>query len=147
VLENAPMHLPDPKSNPNATLIAVWTSVAAVMALAVIWGAVQLDDPLSHYIPTDTARHILAFGAIGLCAALMPTARSRVMALGVVLGFAAIVEIIQIPVPGRTASWGDLFASSVGAFGGFGLGAAAINLAETLRGPINALSKASTRPS
>ncbi|MDP3739016.1 MAG: hypothetical protein Q8R02_16600 [Hyphomonadaceae bacterium] len=44
-----------------------------------------------------------------------------------------MVEVIQIPVPDRNASVSDLFASCVGAFGGFGLGAAANNVLELMR--------------
>ena len=104
------------------------------MAAVVIWGAIQPQDPLSNYVHTDKARHILAFGAIGLCAGLMPSALTRIMALGGVLVFGLLVEIIQIPVPDREASMSDLLASTAGAFGGFGLGAAAWNLFETMRG-------------
>jgi hypothetical protein len=47
-------------------LVRIWASVALVLALVVIWGAVQAEDPLQHIIHTDTQRHILAFGTIGL---------------------------------------------------------------------------------
>ena len=104
------------KSEPVSTSTMIWAGAAVLLAAVVIWGAVQPTDPLSPYIHTDTARHILAFSAIGLCAALMPTAKPRILALGAVLGFAVLVEIIQIPVPDRQASWSDLFASSVGSF-------------------------------
>lgn len=115
------------------TLVRIWASVAVVMAVAVIWGATQAEDPLSQYISTDTQRHILAFGALGLCGALMPTVKARLIALGAVLGFGVAVEIIQIPIPGRGAQWKDLFASSVGAFAGFGFGAAAMGAFEWAR--------------
>ena len=44
-----------------------------IMAATVVWAATQVDDPLSRYIHTDKMRHLLAFGAIGLCAGLLPT--------------------------------------------------------------------------
>jgi len=124
-----------PAADPRLTrrLALTWAGVAIVMMGVVVWAAMQTDDPLSNYVHTDKARHILAFGAIGLCAAFMPSMRLRVAALAAVLTFGMLVEIIQIPIPDRTASVSDLFASCVGAFGGFGLGAAASNVLDLMR--------------
>ncbi len=108
-----------------------------MMACVVVWGAMQTEDPLSRYIHTDKVRHILAFGAIGLCAGLMPSARSRLIGLGAVITFAMLVEIIQIPIAGRTTSISDLFASGVGGFGGFGLGAAILMAWDVFRRQIS----------
>ncbi len=126
------MNSPAPKFN-HRSLILLWAGAAVLLAGVVVWGAMQTHDPLQDYIHTDKVRHILAFGAIGLCAGLMPSALTRSLALGVLLTFAMLVEIIQIPIPGREASLSDLFASVVGAFGGFGLGAAAWNVYEAVR--------------
>jgi VanZ family protein len=115
-------------------LILLWAGIAIVMAGVVVWAATQVNDPLSRYVHTDKMRHILAFGAIGLCAGLLPTKPSRLVGLGAVLTFAMVVEIIQIPIPDRAASVSDLFASGVGALAGFGMGAAVITLWEILRG-------------
>ncbi len=134
------MSSPTPRYS-TKTLVRVWASVAVVMAVAVIWGATQADDPLSRYISTDTQRHILAFGALGLCGALMPTAKARLIALGSVLVFGVAVEVIQIPIAGRGAQWKDLFASSVGAFAGFGFGAAAMGAFEWARDWLSARAK------
>ena len=115
-------------------LILLWAGIAIVMAGTVVWAATQVDDPLSRYIHTDKMRHILAFGAIGLCAGLLPTKLARLIGLGAVLTFAMAVEIMQIPIPDRSASVSDLFASGVGGLAGFGTGAAVISLWELLRG-------------
>ncbi len=115
-------------------LILLWAGIAIVMAGTVVWAATQVDDPLSRYIHTDKMRHILAFGAIGLCAGLLPTKLARLIGLGAVLTFARAVEIMQIPIPDRSASVSDLFASGVGDLAGFGMGAAVISLWELLRG-------------
>lgn len=122
------------KSSTARNLILLWAGVAIVMGATVIWAATQVDDPLSRYIHTDKMRHILAFGAIGLCAGLLPTKPARLIGLGAVLTFAMAVEIIQIPIPDRSASVSDLFASGVGGMAGFGLGAAVISVWEVLRG-------------
>ena len=129
------------KLEPVSTSTMIWTGAAVALAAVVVWGAVQPTDPLSPYIHTDTARHILAFSAIGLCAALMPAAKPRLLALGAVLGFAVLVEVIQIPVPDRQASWSDLFASTVGSFAGFGIGAVVLNVFEILRAQLSARMK------
>jgi VanZ family protein len=126
-----------PKPPSERMLAFVWAAISTVLAGVVVWGAVQSEDPLSHYIHTDTMRHILAFGAIGTCAAFMPSARLRIIALAAVLAFALTVEIIQIPIPDRTASWSDLFNSAIGGFGGFGLGAAATALLDEMRGSLS----------
>jgi VanZ family protein len=128
------MNDPSPKSNGYRVLTLIWAAVALVLGGVVAWAAMQTDDPLSNYIHTDKARHILAFGAIGVCAAFMPSARLRIVALAGTLTFAMMVEIIQIPIPDRTASMSDLFASVVGCFGGFGLGAAATTVFDLARG-------------
>jgi VanZ family protein len=133
---------PSPKQPSERMLAFVWTAISAVLAGVVIWGAVQSEDPLSPYIHTDTMRHILAFGAIGTCAAFMPSARLRIIALAAVLTFALTVEIIQIPIPDRSASWSDLFNSAIGSFGGFGLGAAATTVLDLMRENFNPLVKA-----
>jgi VanZ family protein len=112
----------------------LWAAVAVVMAVVVTWAAMQVGDPLSNYIHTDKVRHILAFGAIGVCAAFMPSARLRIIALAAVLTFGMLVEIIQIPIPYRTASLSDLFASLVGGLAGFGLGVAATTVLDLARG-------------
>jgi VanZ family protein len=101
-------------------------AIAVVMAGAILWGAMQAEDPLSRYIHTDKMRHILAFGAIGLCAGFMPSSRWRMIGLCAVIAFAFAVEAIQVPIVGRNASISDLFASGIGAFAGFGFGAAAL---------------------
>ena len=121
-------------TNTHRNLIRLWAGIAIIMAATVVWAATQVDDPLSRYIHTDKMRHILAFGAIGLCAGLWPTKLARLIGLGAVLTFAMAVEIIQIPIPDRSASVSDLFASGVGGLAGFGMGAAVIALWELLRG-------------
>ena len=113
-------------SSTQRRLVLACTSIAMVMAGAILWGAMQADDPLSRYIHTDKMRHILAFGAIGLCAGFMPSSLWRLIGLGTVIAFAFAVEAIQIPIVGRNASVSDLFASGIGAFAGFGFGAAAL---------------------
>lgn len=111
----------------------VWAAAALVMMAVIVWAAMQVNDPLSAFVHTDKMRHILAFGALGTCAAFMPTAKWRIAGLATVITFAMAVEIIQIPIPDRTASLSDLLASVIGSFGGFGLGAAATTVLDLVR--------------
>jgi len=82
-------------------LILLWAGIAIIMAGTVVWAAARVDDPLSRYIHTDKMRHILAFGAIGLCAGLLPTKLARLVGLRAsVLTFAMAVEIrAEFPSP------------------------------------------------
>ncbi|MEQ1609531.1 MAG: hypothetical protein ABL956_11280 [Hyphomonadaceae bacterium] len=142
------MTAPAPRSN-FRSLIRLWAGAAVLLAGVVVWGAMQTQDPLQDYIHTDKVRHILAFGAIGLCAGLKPSALTRSLALGGLLTYAMLVEImeiIQIPIPGREASLSDLFASEVGAFGGFGLGAAAWHVYEAVREKLSEQKASRRRP-
>ena len=123
---------PKPALTPERIALA-WALIALVMMLVIVWAAMQVNDPLSAFVHTDKMRHILAFGALGLCAAFMPTTKWRILGLVTVLTFAMAVEIIQIPIPDRTASLSDLLASVIGSFGGFGLGAAATTVLELVR--------------
>ncbi|MDP3736751.1 MAG: hypothetical protein Q8R02_05150, partial [Hyphomonadaceae bacterium] len=81
-----------PTANPRLVrrLALLWAAIAIALMGVIVWGAMQTDDPLSSYVHTDKARHILAFGAIGLCAAFMPSTRLKLMALGGVLCFALV---------------------------------------------------------
>ena len=124
----------DPKPTLSTERIALVWAVAAVVIMAVIvWAAIQASDPLSPYVYTDKMRHILAFGALGLCAAFMPNVKWRIASLAAVLTFGLAIEIIQIPVPDRNGSLTDLIASSIGGFAGFGLGQAATTVLELVR--------------
>jgi VanZ family protein len=120
-----------------------WALVALVMMLVIVWAAMQVNDPLSAFVHTDKMRHILAFGALGLCAAFMPTTKWRIVGLATVITFGMLVEIIQIPIPDRTASLSDLLASVIGSFGGFGLGAAATTVLELVRPSVRPLPSSS----
>ena len=132
--------LPSPKLPSGFTverLALTWALVALVLMGVVVWAAMQVNDPLSAYVHTDKMRHILAFGALGLCAAFMPTATWRMRGIATVLTFAMIVEIIQIQIPDRTASLSDLLASFIVSFAGFGFGAAAMTVLALAREQIS----------
>ncbi len=129
-------------SLPRIILLAL---AGAVMASVMIWAAMQPEDPLSPYIHTDKMRHVVAFAAVGLCAGLMPTPRWRLIGLGGVLAIAVAVEAAQIPVPDRNADIYDLAASAIGAFAGFGMGAAMIWLWDEIRARVSRPAARSTQ--
>jgi hypothetical protein len=113
-----------PAYSRTTTLLA---GLAAALTALMIWGGLQHDDPLAPYIHADSMRHILGFGTLGLCAALAPGQTARALALAGVLAFALVFEILQGPFSPREASFRDLFNSCIGAFAGFGFGAAALS--------------------
>jgi VanZ family protein len=100
--------------------VVVWVVAALALLSVVYWASRYVNDPLSVYIRTDKMQHIIAFGVLGLLAALMRSASWRIRALAATMTLAIVVECIQIPIQGRTASLSDLLASLVGAFAGFG---------------------------
>lgn len=106
-------------------LVIVWVIVTLVLLAVVWWATRQVNDPLSVYIRTDKMQHIIAFGALGLGTAFMPSAAWRLRALAAIVTLAIVVEWVQISIDGRTPSLSDLLASIVGGFAGFGFGAAA----------------------
>lgn len=69
----------------------------------------------------DKTVHMVAFFVAGLTASL--AARSVIWPVLTLAGLAGIVELLQIFVPGRSASAIDLVASMVGVVGGLALGA------------------------
>lgn len=125
-------------------LVVIWALAALALLAVVVWASRQVNDPLSVYIRTDKMQHIIAFGVLGLGAVFMPSLRWRMRALAASLTLAIVVEWIQIPIPDRSASLSDLLASFVGAFAGFGFGAAAGNVAALARRPV---SPEASRPS
>lgn len=126
------------QTTPRIALLAI---LALAMGAVMLWAAMQADDPLSPYIHTDKMRHVVAFAAVGLCAGLMPTPRWRLIGLAAVLCFAVAVEVVQIPIPDRLADIFDFAASALGAFAGFGMGAALVWLWDEVRGQLSARAK------
>lgn len=113
---------------------ALRSAVAAVLAGLMLWGGLQDDDPLSVIIGTDKMRHVVAFGAAGLFAALFfSRTRGRLLMVGVVLAFAAVLEMAQPIFSTRNMEFDDLLASAIGVFSGYGFGTALLSTLELIR--------------
>jgi VanZ family protein len=120
--------------SPGLLVWALRIAVAAGLAGLMLWGGLQDDDPLSTYVQTDKMRHVVAFGAAGLFAALFfSRTRGRLLMVGVVLAFAAALEIAQPIFSTREMELEDLIASAIGVFAGYGFGTATLSTIELLR--------------
>lgn len=103
---------------------AAWVALL-VEVIAITWfatfGSIQQMQVQSFLMLGDKSAHILAFLAAGLTASL--AARSIVWPVLALSGMAGIVEVMQIFVPGRSASTFDFVASLVGVSVGLAFGA------------------------
>ncbi|MDP2004095.1 MAG: VanZ family protein [Rubrivivax sp.] len=102
---------------------AQWRGLLLALVLVVSFAALS---PASH-APTlgasDKLDHLLAFGALGLAAALsLQAGRSRSTAAGAgLLVYGALIEILQTLVPGRHADAMDLAVDAAGIAAGITL--------------------------
>ena len=82
---------------------------------------------------TDKLAHLLAFGALGACAALgFGLSRWRRIGVGL-MAYGALIEWVQAFIPGRSAEWLDLGADGIGALLGVLLVAWVSNRIDTRR--------------
>jgi VanZ family protein len=89
--------------------------------------AVLSSVPGAHrpHVPgfSDKLEHVAAFLVLGSLTILaVPRTTSRWVVCVGLMSYAAVLELAQILVPGRVASFADLAASSLGAFLGLSLG-------------------------
>jgi VanZ family protein len=126
VVENGEMSEPKAADPHFARNLIVWSTLGALAIAAIIWGGLQRSDPLAAIIGRDWLRHIAGFGVLGLCAALLPSPMLRLAALAGAVAFGLGLEIMQQELSSRRGSKIDVVSSVVGAFAGFGGGAAFI---------------------
>jgi VanZ family protein len=101
--------------------------VAAIIVLSLLPG-----DERPHTGASGQIEHAIAyFGTAVFLALGFRTLRGRVAAIALLIGLAAVLEVIQRLIPGRHSQFIDWFASSSGA--GFGL--FAVFLMERLLAP------------
>lgn len=89
--------------------------VAFFLALATLtWLSLAPQDQLPAINLWDKLAHAVAFAALAtLIHAGWPDAR-RTTLWTALIGFGLMMEVLQIPVPGRTFSWLDLVADATG---------------------------------
>lgn len=104
----------------HAAWVALLVEVSAIAWFAT-FGSIQQMQVQSFLMLGDKSAHMLAFLAAGLTVSL--AARSVIWPVFALSGMAGIVEVMQIFVPGRSASTSDFAASLVGVAIGLAFGA------------------------
>ncbi len=100
------------------------------MLLLVAVGSLALSPgpPPGISFGWDKLNHMLAFTALAFSGYLGFQAYRgvRVLLLCALLAFGALIEVLQIFIPGRSSEWGDLLADSIGIACGAGIASAAL---------------------
>lgn len=108
-----------------ARRLFVYTPAAAWAALLLVLGSIEHLPGPSSTLPTDKVAHFIGYGILGVLAALGWRLAGRWPApawpLLLVLGLAAVDELLQIRQAGRHAELADWFADAAGALTGFAL--------------------------
>lgn len=96
-----------------ARLSALWVPAFWFAMGASFFAALAPMPPAPAGAPNDKVQHILAFLVLTtLCCLAYPAASMRRILLGM-LGFGALIEIVQaIPELGRSSEWLDLLADA-----------------------------------
>lgn len=117
--------------------VRTWRIVLLVLVLVVAWFALVPLPPRAFTTGWDKLNHASAFAALALSARLaFPAARAAGWRIAVaLLAYGALIEIVQLFVPGRESEWADLLGDGVGV--GIGMVLATWVLAR-LRGRVGA---------
>ena len=99
-----------------ATLRKPFAWLTAALFVYVSWEALRPDPGGSAIEQLDKLLHFVAFAtlAVSSALALQPGRRSNWAIAALLLLYGALIEIVQIYVPGRDASWLDLMADAAG---------------------------------
>jgi VanZ family protein len=89
----------------------VWQAITIITAVAVLALALSPAPPRALDSGWDKANHVLAFAMLGMMANLAWSNAWRWVAL---LGYGALVEVLQGWTPSRQASWADVGADALG---------------------------------
>lgn len=115
---------------PTRTILrwAFWVCLLGILALSLI--------PPSPSMPTtgwDKSNHLLGFAVAMLLGRWAYPGRTFALLAGL-MGYGALVEVLQSLTPDRMAEWGDLLADGAGLLCGWGLDKAAARLIRRQRG-------------
>lgn len=92
----------------------LWRALVAVQVAGVCWLAFDPQPPAAATTSLDKLDHALAFAVMAFSARLgWPRARALAPALAL-LALGALIEIVQLGVPGRSSELADLAADGVG---------------------------------
>jgi len=94
----------------------LWRSLLFLLVVAVSYFALAPVPPAGIDFGWDKLNHIAAFAALAISTTLgFPASRYalRNTVLGL-LAYGAMIELLQLLVPGRSSDWEDLLADSIG---------------------------------
>jgi VanZ family protein len=97
--------------------VAAWAAASAIVALTVVPPSLRPVTDAPHDV-----EHAAAFLIVGILFGLAYEGRERILSVGAVV-FCAMVEILQLYVPGRHARWIDFVVDAVAAVFGIFVGA------------------------
>lgn len=92
-----------------------WRALLWALVLTVCWLAFDPKPPAVADTGHDKLQHAFAFLVLAVCAVQAYPAQPLRRLFGALLGFGALIELVQTQVPGRSAEWGDLLADATGA--------------------------------
>jgi VanZ family protein len=98
-------------------LVAAWAALSAIVVLMVVPPNLRPTTDTHHDV-----EHAAAFLIPGILFGLAYPGRQRILSVGAVV-FCAIIEILQLYVPGRHARWIDFAVDAVAAVVGIFVGA------------------------
>jgi VanZ family protein len=93
-----------------------WHALLAVLVLVIGYLALAPQPPEELSTGWDLMNHALAFAALAFVASIghRQSAARWAAALLAVLAYGALIEVVQLYVPGRIGEWADLMADLVG---------------------------------
>lgn len=92
----------------------LWAALALAAAVAIALGSLLPGDEMPRNLPWDKLNHFVAYGVLALLAGLAGVAAWP--AWLAVAGYGVVVELAQIPVPGRLGGdVADMLANALGA--------------------------------
>jgi VanZ family protein len=100
-------------------LVAAWAALLAIVVLTVVPPNLRPTTEAPHDV-----EHAAAFLIAGVLFGLAYPARERILTIGAV-AFCAVIEILQLYVPGRHARWIDFVVDAVASVSGVLVGALA----------------------
>lgn len=116
------------------TAVRAWRVLLLLLIVAVSYLALTPRPPPSIDFGWDKLNHALAFAVLAFSAYLgyPASSRARVYWLCALVAFGALIEVLQVFVPGRSSDWGDLLGDTIGIACGAAIGAYALRSASTL---------------
>lgn len=112
-----------------------WRALLVVLLVVVSYLALTPTPLEGSESGLDKVAHLMAFSALAFVGYLgFPASRGmRIALLFGLLAYGALIEVLQLFVPGRSSEWGDLLADVLGIALGAGLAAFLYRVGPKLR--------------